>query len=342
MANANVKDWRKNKLTEDIYDTLRIKEQSQDMYLGHSPHMWMRPALVNWILMLTQWLDESETTRHLAVYMLDYFLDEQDVDFNRLFLVAETCVMMAVKFEDNSRESPKFSTEINLVPHLAGFIAGFIPPGLGNSPAHPSYTLQDYLSMEQAILHCFDCDLAVSVVPHFVPYFLQKAVDDKDLLNGCPIKSKQLVESLVEMQTLHFQTVCLQDPSFYQIAPSLVAASCVASSRMNLELTPTWPKRLELITDYSLEELMPCTQKLLKSVKESCQQPCQVISSHIQRFHDSPRIQRFHDSPRIQRFHDVNIPNDENHAAGYSTSLRNYDRSSLFSAAPNIPWSQRS
>ena len=36
------------------------------------------------------------------------------------------------------------------------------------------------------------------------------------------------------------------------------------------------------------------------------------------------------------------IPNDENHAAGYSTSLRNYDCSSLFSAAPNIPWSQRS
>ncbi|KAL3864284.1 hypothetical protein ACJMK2_005980 [Sinanodonta woodiana] len=335
-----VRDWWKNRLAEDIYATLRFKEQSQKVYLGHSPHMWMRPALVNWILMLTQRLDASATTQHLAVYLLDYFLDEQEVDLNRLFLVAETCFILAVKFEDNSRESPQFSTVMNLVPHLAGFIAGFIPPGSSHSPTHPSYTLQDYLSMERAVLRYFDWELAVSVVPHFVPYFLQVAVDDEDLINGLPIMSKPLVESHVERQTLYFQTICLQDPSFRQITPSLLAASCVASSRMCMRLTPTWTIQLEMITDYRLEELMPCTQKLLIFYKLH-QQICNgILPVTIPNdFIPHPAFPRLIQHPAFpQRY----IPNDENHAAGYSTSLRNYDRSSLFSAAPYIPWSQRS
>ncbi|KAL3836910.1 hypothetical protein ACJMK2_022316 [Sinanodonta woodiana] len=324
---ATEQDWWKNRLAEDIYVTLRIKEHSLQVYHGRSPQLWMRPALVNWICMLTQRLDVSATTQHLAVYLLDYFLDGKKVDFNKLFLVAETCFILAVKFEDNSRESPKFSTVMNLVPHLAGFI----PPGSSNSPTHPSYTLQDYRSMEQAVLHYFHWELAVSVVPHFVPFFLQVAVDDDDLLNGLPIMSKPLMKSHVERQTLYFQTVCLQDPSFRQVTPSLLAASCVASSRMSLGLSPTWPKQLELITDYYLEDLMPCTQKLLKFYRihqQICDGtlPVAIPNDFIQH-------------PAFPRRY---IPNDENHAAGYSTSLRNYDRSSLFSAAPNIPWSQRS
>ncbi|KAL3863952.1 hypothetical protein ACJMK2_005672 [Sinanodonta woodiana] len=340
-----VRDWWKNRLAEDIYATLRIKEKHQDMYLGISTQLWMRPNLVNWILMLTQRLDASATTLHLAVYLLDNFMDGLTVDFNKLFLVAETCFILAVKFEDNSRGTLKFSTVMNLFPHPAGFI----PPGSSVSPTHPSYTLQDYKSMERTVLHFFDWKLAVSVMPHFVPYFLQVALDDDDLQNGLPILSKPLVKSHVERQTLYFQTVCLQDPSFCEIAPSLLAASCVASSRMNLELTPTWPKRLELITDYRLEELMPCTQKLLKFYRfhqRFCNGTLPVAIPNDIILHPAfPRLIPHPALPRLiphPAFPQSYIPNDENHAAGYSTSLRNYDRSSLFSAAPNIPWSQRS
>lgn len=42
-----------------------------------------------------------------------------------------------------------------------------------------------------------------------------------------------------------------------------MAAACVASSRLILHLSPTWPPRLQLLTAYGWDGLVPCTEKLL-------------------------------------------------------------------------------
>lgn len=53
------------------------------------------------------------------------------------------------------------------------------------------------------------------------------------------------------------------DHVFLQFAPSLVAAGCVASSRIILRLSPTWPTHLQHLTTYTWEQLLPCVERLL-------------------------------------------------------------------------------
>ncbi|KAH3788713.1 hypothetical protein DPMN_166861 [Dreissena polymorpha] len=61
----------------------------------------------------------------------------------------------------------------------------------------------------------------------------------------------------------YFQEIVLQDHMYSEYSPSLVAASCVAAARICLHLTPTWPKQLELMTDFYLEQLLPCIKNML-------------------------------------------------------------------------------
>lgn len=59
------------------------------------------------------------------------------------------------------------------------------------------------------------------------------------------------------------------DHVFLCFAPSLVAAACVAASRLILHLSPTWPPRLQRLTGYAWENLIPCTEKLLMCVSNN-------------------------------------------------------------------------
>lgn len=55
-----------------------------------------------------------------------------------------------------------------------------------------------------------------------------------------------------------FSFFFMTDHVFRNYTPSLIAASCIAASRISLRLTPTWPQHLQLMTDYFIEELLPC------------------------------------------------------------------------------------
>uniref|UniRef100_A0A663DWW3 Cyclin J n=1 Tax=Aquila chrysaetos chrysaetos TaxID=223781 RepID=A0A663DWW3_AQUCH len=73
------------------------------------------------------------------------------------------------------------------------------------------------------------------------------------------------------------------DHAFLNYAPSLVATACVASSRIILRLSPTWPTRLHHLTAYSWDFLAPCIERLLiahdNDVKEANKQKGQHTQS---------------------------------------------------------------
>lgn len=56
----------------------------------------------------------------------------------------------------------------------------------------------------------------------------------------------------------------ISEHTFRNYLPSLVAASCIAASRLSLNLTPSWPKSLELMSGYYLEELLPCVHLMIR------------------------------------------------------------------------------
>lgn len=55
----------------------------------------------------------------------------------------------------------------------------------------------------------------------------------------------------------------LSDHIFYKFQPSVVAAACVAASRICLQLSPYWTRDLQRISNYSLEHLSTCIEILL-------------------------------------------------------------------------------
>ncbi|XP_052227638.1 cyclin-J-like [Dreissena polymorpha] len=243
-------EWWQNKLAEDIYATLKLREQTVPALQGNSTQLWMRRHLVDWLSEIVGELGVCATAQHLAVHLLDHFMDGLEVEMAYLHLAALTCLLLAVKFEDHCDRIPHIS-RLNSYVHVNQYNGG------------QPYTARQFLQMELNILKFANFELCIPTVPHFLPYFLKVAVDEDDLVDGAPISSKGLVETYLHKHAAYFQEIVLQDHMYSEYCPSLVAASCVAAARICLHLTPTWPKQLELMTDFFLEQLLPCIKNML-------------------------------------------------------------------------------
>ncbi|XP_041370740.1 cyclin-J-like [Gigantopelta aegis] len=245
-------EWWKNLIGADIYATLKQMEQEIQPFRCQCSKLWTRRHLVDWMSLIVEQLSLSTVTQHLAVYLLDYFMDCMEVEHHHLYLLAMTCLRVAAKFEEHTDKVPRPSTLNALLPKSF-------------SSALQGYTLQQFLAMELTLLKHHNWHLAVPTSANFLPYFLTIAADDGDLHNGVPITSKSLVTSYIEKHSHYFLEISLQDHTFRGYHPSLISAASVAASRICLNLTPTWPKHMMLLTDYYLEELIPCLQMMLRA-----------------------------------------------------------------------------
>ncbi|MEQ2188703.1 hypothetical protein GOODEAATRI_017689, partial [Goodea atripinnis] len=124
-------------------------------------------------------------------------------------------------------------------------------------------TKQGLLHMELLLLETFSWNLYLPTAAHFIDYYLSIAVLDGDLHDGWPMASLEKTKSYMAKYADYFLEVSLQDHIFLCFAPSLVAAACVAASRLILHLSPSWAPRLQRLTGYAWENLMPCVEKLL-------------------------------------------------------------------------------
>ncbi|XP_061170451.1 cyclin-J-like [Saccostrea echinata] len=250
-------EWWKNKISGDIYETLRTKEQNLPPYHGHSPQMWFRRHLVDWLAIVVETFYLGSTSQHLAIHLLDFFMDKLEVDQSHLYLLAMACLSISVKFEEHCDRTLRLSSLNQLLPSHSLLDVGYSAP--------------EMMNMEITVLNFFDWSLSIPTVAQFVPYFLVVAVDDCDLIDGLPLSSKTAVKECLERHTKYFMEISLQDHVFRDYAPSLKAASCIAASRISLRLTPTWPQQLQLMTDYFLEELLPCVNVMLRFQKKDRQ-----------------------------------------------------------------------
>ncbi|XP_036430460.1 cyclin-J isoform X3 [Colossoma macropomum] len=142
-------------------------------------------------------------------------------------------------------------------------------------------TKQGLLHMELLLLETFHWNLYLPTAAHFIEYYLSIAVTETDLHDGWPMVCLEKTMLYMTKYADYFLEVSLQDHAFLRFAPSLVAAASVASSRVILRLSPTWPPRLQRLTAYTWEQLLPCVEKLLMAhdsdVKEANKQKCQQL-----------------------------------------------------------------
>lgn len=163
-------------------------------------------------------------------------------------------------------------------------------------------TKQGLLHMELLLLENFHWNIYLPTAAHFIEYYLSVGVSETDLHDGWPMACLEKTVLYMNKYADYFLEVSLQgkvdslhncvedvfhiavfghtkhysfffffffnaflflDHAFLRFAPSLVATACVASSRVILHLAPTWPPRLQRLSAYTWEQLLPCVERLL-------------------------------------------------------------------------------
>lgn len=79
------------------YFSLSLQELKLPVYRGHSPQIGMRRYFADLLAILSNRYQLCPTARHLAVYLLDLFMDHYDVAVKQLYVIALTCLLLASK-----------------------------------------------------------------------------------------------------------------------------------------------------------------------------------------------------------------------------------------------------
>nr|XP_046159760.1 cyclin-J-like protein [Oncorhynchus gorbuscha] len=240
--------WWKSQLAADIHQSLRIKELKLPTYKSHSPQIGMRRYFADLLAVLSNRYQLCPAARHLAVYLLDLFMDHYDVAVRQLYIIALSCLLLASKFEEKEDRVPKLE-QLNSL----GFMCSL----------NLSLSRKDLVKMELLLLETFGWNLCMPTPAHFIDYYLHAAVQEGELHNGWPLSSLSKTKAFMDKYTHYFLEVSLQDHAFLGFRPSQVAAACIAASRICLQITPSWTTVLHLLTGYSWEPLTPCIELML-------------------------------------------------------------------------------
>ncbi|XP_063152552.1 cyclin-J-like protein [Candoia aspera] len=240
--------WWKGDLAADVHQTLRLKELKLPVYKAHSPQIERRRYFAHLLTVLSSRCQLCPTARHLAVYLLDLFMDRYDVTVKQLYVISIACLLLASKFEEKEDKVPKlellnnftYMCSVNLV-----------------------LTKKDLLKMELLLLESFNWNLCLPTPAHYIDYYLFASVNEGDLHKGWPISSVTKFRAIMEKYSHSFLEASLQDHVFLSFRPSVVAAACVGASRIYLEISPSWTTQLQLLTCYSWEHLAPCIELML-------------------------------------------------------------------------------
>lgn len=240
---AKVQSWWFKDYAVDIYVYMRHLECQRMDYKGLSPQLHYRKELVDLISLVCNYMGFCHATRHLSVHLLDFYMDEETVDPMQIEPLALGCLSVAAKVEE-ANPSPKLISELSRLMEYA-------------------YTRKDIVKAELDVLEFFNWNVHHPTAAQFLEYFAAFALlPDHSLFLSLSAEGEQLFESLKE--NLHyFLDASLKDPVFHQMAPSMVAASCVACARICLHLHPIWSRTLQEISDYTLDQLAICANLLM-------------------------------------------------------------------------------
>ncbi|KAJ8384861.1 hypothetical protein AAFF_G00197710 [Aldrovandia affinis] len=228
VVDADEKTVDRNEVTDyavEIHTYLRemeLKSRPKAGYMKKQPDITnsMRSILVDWLVEVGEEYKLQNETLYLAVNYIDRFLSSMSVLRGKLQLVGTAAMLLASKFEEI------------YPPEVAEFV--YI--------TDDTYTKKQVLRMEHLILSVLSFHLAAPTINQFLTqYFLHQPVSQK-------------VESL----SMFLGELSLIDSeSFLKYLPSHIAAAAFVLA--NYTVTGgSMSKTMVEVTQYSLEDLMPC------------------------------------------------------------------------------------
>ncbi|XP_074958196.1 cyclin-J-like protein [Phalacrocorax aristotelis] len=261
--------WWKGELAADVHQTLRMKELKLPMYKAQSPQIGMRRYFIDLLTVLSNHFNLCPTAQHLAIYLLDLFMDRYDIPVKQLHIISFACLLLASKFEEKEDQVPKLE-HLNNLAYMCS--------------VNVVLNKKDLLRMEVLLLESFNWNLCLPTPAHYVDYYLSASIGENDLHNGWPITSLTKVKAFLEKYVYYFLSFSVQDHTFLHFRPSLIAAACVCTSRICMQISPAWTTQLELLTCYSWEHLAQCIGMMLiyyeNDIKEAGNIKKQVTIQH--------------------------------------------------------------
>uniref|UniRef100_H0X6K9 Cyclin-J-like protein n=1 Tax=Otolemur garnettii TaxID=30611 RepID=H0X6K9_OTOGA len=290
--------WWEGRVASDVHCTLREKELKLPTFRAHSPLLKSRRFFVDTLTLLSSHCQLCPAARHLAVYLLDHFMDRYNIATSKqLYTVAVSCLLLASNLtlspsvechgiiaHSNLRLLGSSDSLASATPHPPPLTSASPFPHTGKfedredhvpkleqinstrilSSQNFTLTKKELLSTELLLLEAFSWNLCLPTPAHFLDYYLLASVSQKDhhchaWPTTCPRKTKECLKEYAH----YFLEVTLQDHIFYKFQPSVVAAACVGASRICLQLSPYWTRDLQRVSNYSMEHLSSCIEILL-------------------------------------------------------------------------------
>ncbi|KAJ8552423.1 hypothetical protein ON010_g10124 [Phytophthora cinnamomi] len=217
-----------------IYESLRAREHryhvTEDIFAKQqSVQPKMRAVLVDWLVEVHQRFELEAQTLYLTVNYIDRYLAQVSVKSQRFQLVGVAALLIASKFEEI------YPCDMDDLLYIC----------------ERSYSKADLVDCERDLLNAFKFNLAVPSISNFLGYYLEHFEEEDELIG-------QLASYFAECSLLDFAFGANYEPSIIACA-CLLAAYCYIENQ-----TPAlvWNYRLEELTGYAVEAVLPCAQDL--------------------------------------------------------------------------------
>ncbi|MGH0155648.1 UNVERIFIED_CONTAM: hypothetical protein FKN15_033634 [Acipenser sinensis] len=256
-------------------------------YKGQSPQLNLRRYFADLIAIVSNRFRLCPPARHLAVYLLDLFMDRYDISVQQLHVVALSCLLLASKFEDKEDHVPKLEqlnslgcmTNMNLV-----------------------LTKQSLLHMELLLLETFQWNLYLPTAAHFIDYYLSIAVHETDLHEGWPMACLEKTRLYMAKYADYFLEVSLQvllsvkrftRPLVFSVALFAIAGKQTTDTQRHLRDTEQHytRKKIQNKTGHLAHD-----NDVKEANKQKCQQPSPQSGQTVYQTHTQlnapPQIQQ--------------------------------------------------
>ncbi|XP_034235327.1 cyclin-J isoform X2 [Thrips palmi] len=240
------------------HEIFREKELTRRNFTFASPQIQHRAYLVSWIRVRAEKFNLGTCTVHLSIYLLDIFMDNYNIELEKLHLVALICLQIASKFEEYDIRTPKISQL--------------------NSVANNRYSTSDFHDLEVMMLTFFDWNLNIPTAAHFAEYYSLFTVTRTDW-DPTEYVSYETFWQEAQRAVKDYLELSLLDMCMIQFMPSVVACACILLARQQLRLAYRWTKELTAITKYVCDDLVLCANAILRNPNRGSDCKRKVVDS---------------------------------------------------------------
>ena len=227
-----------------------VKKQSMNRYYNSKAcHIPYRHKMIMFIEEVSERLDYTESTFHLAVAILDALLALTSIETKMIKLISFMALYLAAKLHENNNKIPELS-----------YIAKLF---------NTETTLQEIEAYEVKCAQILQYKLNLKTPYTFIEYFFSKGILSSKDLNFIAESTKEAKIRQFESLVTFFVRTGLENYEFYKYTSVAIATSAIACARKLMCFDDIWTPDLEALTRVSLKSISEVSEALFKAAEDS-------------------------------------------------------------------------